>query len=258
MRESFSRIIMQTPQQNHSVASIFFRFLMGFGSGFIGTVVLGIILFLSWNIVGETLSPSDVIKNEFGINISDNQTHPLFLSIVTLAVFLATMSANIAYVLLSSITEEKYARRSTTLTHVFFGNLVFLLFALPVYLISSSLFGPEGIAISALLHVTLTILFSFLVTEALHQSKYFIVNLYGALFGIILFTFVGNIFVSDNTTTLTLLALPLLLGCICLGSRFMEVLYAWLVQTYGTDFLNVDNQFGRDYGKSESSDDFDI
>lgn len=250
-----------TQKQNYTVPSIFFRFLVGFGAGFIGTVVLGLMLFLSWKIVGETLSPSDVIKNEFGITITDNQTHPLFLSIVTLSVFLATMAANISYVFLSSIVEEKYTRRSTTLTQVFFGNLVFLLLMLPLYLISSSSFGPSGVAITAVLHATFTTLFSFLVTEALHQSKYFIVNLYGTIVGIILFVFFSNILVSNNTTTLTLLALPLLLGFIAFGNRLAEVVYAWLINTYGTDFLNVDTQFGKDYNQNpgeEEISDFDI
>ncbi|MCF7918167.1 hypothetical protein K9L27_04210 [Candidatus Gracilibacteria bacterium] len=248
-------------KQNFTIPSIFFRFLVGFGSGFIGTVVLGLMLFLSWKIVGETLSPSDVIKNEFGITITDNQTHPLFLSIVTLAVFLATMTANISHVFLSSIIEEKYTRRSTTLTQVFFGNLVFLLLLLPLYLLASHNFGPTGIAVIAVLHATLTTLFCFLVTETLHQSKYFIVNLYGTLFGVILFSFLANIILKNNTTTLTLMTLPFLLGCIALGSRFAEVLYAWMFKTYGTDFLNVDTQFGKDYGKSDEEEknaDFEV
>jgi hypothetical protein len=251
-----------TQKQNYTIPSIFSRFLIGFGAGFIGTLVLGLMLFLSWKVVGETLSPSDVIKNEFGITITDNQTHPLFLSIVTLSVFLAVMAANIAYVFLSSIVEEKYIRRSTTLTQVFFGNLVFLLLMLPLYVISSSNFGPSGIAITAVLHAVFTAFFSFLVTEVLHQSKYFIVNLYGTIIGIIFFVFCANMLVINNATTLTLLALPILLGFTALGNRLAEVLYAWLINTYGTDFLNVDTQFGKDYNQNpreeKPSSDFDI
>jgi hypothetical protein len=162
-----------TQKQNYTIPSIFSRFLIGFGAGFIGTLVLGLMLFLSWKVVGETLSPSDVIKNEFGITITDNQTHPLFLSIVTLSVFLAVMAANIAYVFLSSIVEEKYIRRSTTLTQVFFGNLVFLLLMLPLYVISSSNFGPSGIAITAVLHAVFTAFFSFFSNRSFASVKIF-------------------------------------------------------------------------------------
>lgn len=234
--------------QSLRVSSVFTRFIVGFGAGFVGTIVLGIVLLLSWSIVGETLSPSDVIKNEFGITISQNQTHPLFLSIVTLAIFLATLVANFVHTFLICLVEENYTKRSTALTHVFFGNLIFLLLTLPAYLLANSLFGPEGIAFAAVFHTVITAMFSAFILETLHQSRYLFVNLYGILLGITLF-FVFGILTRDSQTMLTFMTLPILLGCIGFGTRITEVFYGWLYETYGVDVLNINTRFGNDYGR---------
>ncbi|MCF7905810.1 hypothetical protein K9L63_01310 [Candidatus Gracilibacteria bacterium] len=244
---------------NLTVSSIFSRFLIGFASGFIGSIVLGIVLFFSWSVVGDILSPSDVSPTEFGITIG-SQTHPLFLSIITLGVFLAALVGNIAYALLSTIIEEKYTQRSTVITHIFFGNLVILLLILPVYLTSSRAFGPTGIALSSILHLIVTAFLTFLVLEILHQSKYLLVNTYGIILGILLFFFLGGILVGQSNGTLVLiLSLPLLLGMIALGNRAVEVFYSWMYENYGRDFLNTDTKFGSDYGEKEDpSQDFDV
>ncbi len=246
-------------QSNITISSIFSRFLIGFASGFIGSIILGIVLFLSWSIVGETLSPNDMIQTDFGINIGP-QTHPLFLSIITLAVFLATLVGNLAYVLLSTIIEEKYTQRSTVLTHVFFGNLVILLLALPVYMISSRAFGAPGIALSGVLHLIVSTFLSFFVLEILHSSKYLLVNTYGILLGVLLFFFLGGLLAGQSSGTLAIiLAPPILLGMMALGNRAAEVFYAWLYENYGRDFLNIDTKFGSDYGEKENdSSDFDL
>jgi MFS family permease len=247
-------------QADVTFPSIFSRFLIGFGSGFIGTIVLGIVLFLSWSIVGETLSPSDVVKNEFGISIQ-TEAHPLFISIITLAVFLATLVANISYVLLSTMIDEKYSRRATSLTQVFFGNLVILLLMLPAYTFANELFGQMGGAIAGILHLVLGTFFSFFALEALHQSKYLIVNVYGMILGMILFFLIGGALTnSQSTASAFLLMFPVLLGAMALGNRIAEVFYLWLYQNYGKDFLNVDTRFGSDYGGKDSVGlhDFDI
>ncbi len=247
-------------QSDITFPSIFSRFLVGFGSGFIGTIVLGIVLFLSWSVVGETLSPSDVAKNEFGISVQAD-THPLFLSIITLAVFLATLAANISYVLLATLVDEKYSRRATSLTQVFFGNLVILLLVLPAYAFSNQFFGQMGSAFAGVFHLVVGTFFSFFVLEALHQSKYLIVNVYGMILGLVLFFLIGGaLSSSQSTASAFLLMFPVLLGAMSLGNRIAEVFYLWLYRNYGNDFLNVDTKFGSDYGQrdSEGSHDFDI
>ncbi len=246
-------------QSNFTLSSIFVRFLIGFAAGFVGAIVVGILLFLTWNIVGGTLAPSDVMKNEFGLNV-EADTHPLFLSIITLAFFLGTLVANLTYVLLSTIVEASYTQRSTVMTQVFFGNLVFLLLMLPVYMLGNKNFSSSGIAVSGALHLVLSTFFSFFALEALHQHKHLLVNVYGMLFGIILFFLVGNVFSSSQTPMMTfLLGLPILLGLMAFGNRTGEVFYNWLYQNYGSDFLNIDTKFGADYGEDrESSHDFEV
>jgi len=251
---------MQNPSPSVSTASLFSRFIIGFAAGFLGTVVLGIIIFLTWGIVGDTLSATEIAQSEFGVGLQADKAHPLFLSIITLAVFLSTLVANLAHVFLSTIVDAKFKRRSTTLTQVFFGNLVILFLMLPVHLLTSRELGPNGMAISGILHAILSTFFSTFVLEALHQSKYLIVNVYGTVLGIILFFLIGLMFINVNPTMLVILILPLLFSMIALGNRIAELFYAWLCKNYGTDFLNIDTKFGEDYGIKDtlSSNDFDI
>jgi len=246
-------------RSNLTLASIFSRFLVGFASGFIGSIVLGIVLFLSWSVVGNTLSPTDVASPELGMN-TGQQTHPLFLSIITLAVFLSTLVGNMAYVFLITVVDEKYIRRSTALTHIFFGNLVTLLFMLPVYALASRTFGSSGVAMSAILHLVITSFLTLLILEVLHQSKYILVNAYGIFLGVILFFVVGSLLIGSSSSTLVLLlSLPLVLGMLAFGNRTAEVFYAWIYKSYGSDFLNIDTKFGQDYGQKETEGrDFDL
>ncbi|MCF7830579.1 hypothetical protein K9M41_01095 [Candidatus Gracilibacteria bacterium] len=251
---------MQNDYTTGSTASLFSRFIIGFGAGFLGTVVLGIIIFLTWEIVGDTLSATEVAQSEFGVGLQKDKAHPLFLSIITLAIFLSTLVANLSHVFLSTIVDAKFKRRSTTLTQVFFGNLVILFLMLPIHLLASRELGPNGMAVSGVLHVILSTFFSTFVLEALHQSKYLIVNVYGTVLGIILFFFLNLMFLNANPAMMVLLVLPLLFSMIALGNRIAELFYAWLCRNYGTDFLNIDTKFGEDYGvkDTKNSSDFDI
>ena len=251
-----------TYEYNLTVPSLFSRFIVGFASGFVGMIVLAILFFSTWNIVGSTLSPiSPDTEQQLGIQASETQTHPLFLEIILLAIFLSTMAANITYTFLSTIVYEEFTRKSTALTQVFFGNLVFLILLLPVYFSMNSHFGIQGIVISAVMHVVITSLFTFFVLQALHQSKYLVVNLYGNLFGLLLFAFLVTFFYDMDKIAAIFLAFPCFFGIMALGNRIVELLYAWFYRSYGVDFLNVDTRFGDDYGVKDGEslkDEFDI
>lgn len=233
--------------------TIFLRFISGFGSGLAGTIVLGIVLFLTWSIVGETLTASNVTRNAFGVDISIQEVHPLFMGIVLVAIFLASLIANLIYCIIASTLEEKYYMRSTNLTHVFFGNLTILVLFLPIYLISSSVYGPTGIAISALAHVILTAIFTFFVLEILSTSTYILVSLYGIMVGLTIFFFFGIMFSSGKTIVLSFIVLPLLLSSLAAGNGIAEMFYLWAEKTYGNDFLDTDKRFGEDYGRTDES-----
>ncbi len=237
------------------VSLVFFRFLGGFGAGLVGTVVWGLILFLTWSIVGDVLSPSDVQTTEFGIQLGTDKMHPLFIYIVIFAVFIATLAANLAYILIASIVEEKYYSRSTALTHVFFGELVCLFFFLPAYIMGSKIYGTFGVAAAALLHTLCVGIFTYFVLEIIAAKKHMLVNVYGVILGIVLFFFLGTLFSKGSATVSSFLALPFMLGMLGTGNGIAEGIYHWFYHTYYNDFLNSDKRFGEEYGKEEEEQD---
>lgn len=236
---------------NSPISTTFFRFMTGFGSGLAGTIVLGLIVFLTWSIVGDVLSPSDVQETEFGIQLKRDGAHPLFIYAVILAIFLATLAANIAQAFVSSLVEEKYSARSTAITQIFAGSLLLLFFFLPVYLVGNGFYGSIGIAFAGLFHAICLAIFTFFIMEIIAGTRYILVNLYGIILGITLFFFFGIIF-SGHTAIVVFLALPLLFGFLGAGNGIAEGVYNWFFHTYGSDFLNLDKRYGDDYGKTES------
>ncbi len=235
----------------NTLSAIFFRFFGGVWAGASGAIIMGIVLFLTWSIVGDTLGVSEATKNEFGAYADGEKTHPLFMSIVLLAVFLSGLVSNLIFSLINSILVERYPLRSTTLTHVFLGNLTILVFMVPLYLLVGSFYGPQGIAFAAISHALLSGLFTYFAIEILSTSPYIFISLYGAVLGIILFLFVGSFFSNLNPTILSFLVLPLLLGFLNAGNAIVEMFYFWFSKTYGIKFLETDKRFGSDYGRTE-------
>ncbi len=235
----------------NTLSGIFFRFFGGVWAGASGAIIMGIVLFLTWSIVGDTLDVAEGTKNEFGIYTDGIKTHPLFMSIVLLAVFLSSLVSNLIFSLINSILVERYPLRSTTLTHVFLGNLIILVFMVPIYLLIGSFYGPQGIAFSAMSHTLLAGIFTFFAVEILSTSPYIFISLYGSVLGIILFLFTGSFFSSLNPTILSFLVLPLLLGFLNAGNAIVEMFYFWFSKTYGIKFLETDKRFGSDYGRNE-------
>ena len=233
-----------------NLSTVFLRFFSGFGAGMVGTIVLGIILFLTWGIVGDALSSTanQVVSEGIpGLELKE-KSHPLFLSVVILAVFLATLISNLSNSLISSVTEEKYQNRTTNLTQAFVGNLVILILFIPIYLISSGIYGPLGVKITGMAHICLASVFCYLAMEILSETKYLLLSLYGVITGIAIFAIMMNIIGSSSANLLSLAALPLLIGSIGAGSGISQMFYHWIQRTYGADVLESGKRFGDDYG----------
>jgi len=232
-----------------TLSKIVTNFFTGFGSGLVGTAVFGIIILLSWSIVGDTLSPTDIVKNEFGVQINNVQTHPLFLHFITLAIFLGILVGNLAFVFLSATSDARYTNKTTLITHVFFSNLVLLVFMLAGYVTFSNLFAAPGVAAAAIIHMILSVLFSFFTLEFVNFSRHLFVSLYGILVGIILFLIAGAVFLAGNASLLAFLSLPLLMGFVLMGNSVIQAVYGWMYANYGIDALNIETRFGEDYGQ---------
>jgi len=231
-----------------SFLDIFIRFFSGFGAGVAGAVILLIVLFAGWSIVGSTLSPAEITTNEFGISQMEEGIHPLFIYFVVLAVFLGVLAANLSYILISTVVSEHYAFRTTLLTDIFFGNLILLILMIPVYAMMNGHFGYTSIGLAALIHAILSSLLSFFTLEIINWSKYLMVNLYGLLVGLILFVIVSILFFS-NKTIFAFFFLPFLFGFLAMGNALAQSIYEWYYRTYGNDFLNSETRFGDDYGQ---------
>lgn len=235
-----------------TLSQIFLHLFTGLGSGLVGSIVLGILLLLSWGIIGSTIAPSTGVPEDLGLSTGAEPAHPLFLFFVMLGVFLSVLAASITHVLLMTVVDDHFQHRATILNHAFFGNLVLLLFFVPVYLAVAARWGSDSAGMAGLFHAVIAALFSFSILEILNNRKYLLVNLYGVILGLVLFS-IAAILLSRNTALLAFLSLPLLIGLLSAGNAIVRSVYGWMYQTYGTDLLNSDARFGEDYGTSEAS-----
>ena len=237
-----------------ALSKILGDFAIGFGAGLVGTATFGIVVFLSWSVVGDTLAPTDVIRNEFGVQINQAGTHPLFLHFITLAIFLGILAATVSLVTITGITDSRYKHRTTTLTHVFFSNLVILILMLPAYIMFSNLFVAEGVAAAALLHAIFAAIFSFFSLQFVHLNRHLIVSLYGVILGMVFFLCVTAMMLRGNSSFIAFLALPLLMGSLLGMDSLAQSIYGWVYKRYGVDWLNINTRFGDDYSEKKDQD----
>jgi MFS family permease len=238
-------------KKQRNIASLFTRFIIGFGAGLAGVLVLAIFFFLSQGIIGDFLTTSaDEMTNDLGMSLGNIEPTSLHLILIALAVFVSVLVATIAHAFLNLLVDSHYTKRATTLTHIFYGNIVFLLFMLPVYVLTNIYFETTtSILYIAILHAFLTSFFSISVLQVLHQGKYVLVNLYGNFLGFLLFLFLSiMIFQSQDNIITAFLAFPLFLGLMAFGNRMLELIYAFLYTKSGIDMLSIDTTFGDDYG----------
>lgn len=242
-----------------NLPKVFVNALVGFASGLLGTMVLGMVLLLTWSVVGEVLSPTNQqVTNEFGQVLSHKEnTHPLFLSVIICGVFLAILAATMLQTVLISAIEERYTAKATSITQVATANVIILLIMIPVYLSVSGQYGATGVAVGAMIHCTMTVMMSILAIDILALKRYTLLSLYGVMVGLVFFFLSFNLFSANNPTLLAFVALPLLLGLTSLGGGLTQLVYFWFADTYGNDFLDTEKRFGADYGQAEIPEEVD-
>mgnify|MGYP001019963386 CR=1 FL=1 len=242
-----------TDQNLHiGLSKVFFRMLIGFFSGLIGTMILGIILFIAWGVVGDTIqevrfSPSKSINPAQ----ENTEVHPLFLNFITLAMFLSSLAATICYGAMKSNSEGRQATLTTTLTHIFIGNLVILVMMLPLYFSASEMDNQTGIVLSTIVHAVMACMHTYMSMEIIHEDKHLIVHLFGVIFGVALFCWIST-FVISNLSVFIFLTLPLLLSMIAGGSTIVQMFYQWIQAVYGEDYLHNNRKFGGDFANEQT------
>lgn len=232
---------------NVGLSKAFFRMLIGFFSGLVGTMILGIILFVAWGAVGDSIQEVRFYGTD-NLNPAkeDTQVHPLFLNFITLAIFLSSLAATICYGAMISQSEGRQEQLSTTLTHIFVGNLVILVLILPLYFATSGMETQTGIILSTIIHSIMACLYTYMIMEVVQETRYISVHLFGVIFGIILFSWIAT-FTMQNLSIFVFLTLPLLLMMIACGSTFAQMIYNWIRRVYGEDFLSIEKRYGNDY-----------
>ncbi|HEY5714049.1 MAG TPA: hypothetical protein VIT68_01740 [Candidatus Gracilibacteria bacterium] len=230
-----------------TLSTAFIRLFLGLGSGLVGTLILAIILFLSWNIVGEFITQATIANSDTGIMTEAPEVHPLFLNFITIAIFLSGLGATITYGVLISVVEERYPHRATMLTHVFVGNLVILIMMLPIYFFSSRIGVQNGILMSLFVHAILITIFSYLSMAITNQSQHLLMHTYGIVWSVVIFCFALSFIVDKNIAILVFFTFPILLAATGFGTATTEMFYQWISKIYGIDFLNADKKYGNDY-----------
>ena len=235
------------------IQEFFIRLGIALGSGFLGTIVMGLILLLSWSIVGDALSPKLSEVNEFGVQIVQDANHPLLLWIIFLAVFIGSMATTLSHTVLISLTEEVPWKKMTVYTQVFFGQLILLIPMLLLYMVANIRLGTDGIALAGFIHGLLSILFVYLIQRLYERSERVLVAIYGMVLGLILVATIMFLVSTANRAMLTFTTFPLLMLLIHMGSGIADILYLWVYNSSGSDPLSLSTQYGEDYNTDDKS-----
>jgi hypothetical protein len=222
------------------------RTLTGLGGGILGTAVLLVIYILTVSIVAPVLAPAG--------GEDTGMLSPLFIFILMGMIFASTLAANlIAPLLISFTARDKYQRITTSLFQIFIVNIVVFLILIPIYLFATSL-GLEFIGYAAGLQIVFSVLASALIFEIIANYKYALLGVYSTIFAVLIaIAFNITLFqATGNATILLFFALPLLWGGVGFTFGLVGLIYQWIVNTWGTDYLATFQEYSKDYGVTEA------
>ncbi len=220
-------------------AKVIFKTLLGLIGGIGGTLVLIILM----------LFASSVIPN-LGATFGDEApgVTPIFLYIVLVMVFLATLLGNLVPVVLFYVADrEKYPRVTTNLIQGFIFNVLVFIFSIPLYLILQGASVEKLIYIVGI-HFLISAFVTSVVIEVVSGKQYALVSIYGSTFGILAALLINILLLLIGQTTsarafMLFLTLPLMWASIGFFQTAVEMLYRWVYDVYGIDFLNLEAQF---------------
>ena len=222
-----------------SMFAILMRTVGGLGGGIMGAGVIFVIALLGSGILSTAL-------DEVGGTPS-----PLFVFVFLAMIFLGSTTANLLGSLFMGFGDrEHYSSVATSLYQIFFANVAILFVVAPVYLIVAGLDLNLGMLASvAALQVVVSAFVSALILEIIANHRYALVGVYSTMLSVLVS--VGVYFLvysmsSGSPLLLLLLALPVMWFSIGFFSGLISVLYGWIYQWYGVDFLNSGTTYGDD------------
>lgn len=229
-----------------SFFTLVLKTLAGFAGGVAGTLVLLLIFLSSSSILQPVLSPAIATEAASG------EPSPLFMVVLMAMVFATSIVSSMLSTLLLAYTErERYTRIATTMSQVFIVNIVIFAFVLPIYLTTSTT-HLQLTAFAAILQVILSSMASAMILELIHDHRYALIAVYTTILAILVASGINFFlyFMSGNATITLFAAQPIIWGLIGFSQSAFAMLYYWIYQTWGSDFLANSANFGGDYGVS--------
>lgn len=226
------------------VSDIFFRTVAGFFGGGFGSLVL---------IIGVLLSGS--FAGSYWAMIEEGSIHPFFVFMTISIIYLALLISALASVTFFYYTDrDRYRYLLSTLTHSF--GLITLIFVISTPLsLLLSLQSFDALSIIAIILMAISTIYTVVTMEVIAHHKHLMLTLYSS--AIALFTFfllMLSLYLALQTTSyLLLFALPFCWASFGFWQVSFEMIYQWIYEVYGTDFLNADHRIGSDYIKEQRS-----
>ena len=221
----------------------------GFAGGIAGTLVL-LLIFLS---TSSILQP--VLGQTVAAEAAAGEVSPLFMVVLMGMVFATSIVSSILATLLLSYTErDRYTKIATTMSQVFIINIVIFAFVLPIYLTTSTA-RMELTAFAAFMQIILSATASALILELIHDYRYALMAVYTTILAILVsMGLIFFIYYTTGTATIVLFAaIPITWSVIGFSQAALGMIYYWMYETWGSDFLASTASFGADYGVPDTS-----
>lgn len=228
------------------LATVVFRTFAGLFGGIIGSAVIFLIFMLTQSTLQGLLTS---VSTDF---------NPVFIFIVLAMAFLGTQLSAISSTALISYTQTpKYTRLTSTLVQVFMANLIIFLLLIPGYIVISQL-NTEAIMYVAAIHIFFSGLISTLIMEIIADYRYAILGVYSSsiatLIAITLMLIIQTL-TPEAAIIPLLLILPITWSCLALCIGVGEMIYWWLYETYGVDYLSLTAEYGDEGSTEETAED---
>lgn len=225
------------------VSDIFFRTLAGLFGGAFGSLVLLIVVVLSGNFVGSSVTGADTTA-----------INPLLLFVSMAGIYLAMLiSAFSSLTFFYYCDRERYPFLLSTLTHVFvLITGISLVSSVLILLLSATDFSR--IVVIGIITMGVCTIFSVITMEVVANHKHLLLTLYSsamALFWFLLIMLILYFAMGSSPTYLFPLALPLCWASFGFWQMAFEMSYQWIYGLYGNDFLNASTRIGSDYIKEQ-------
>ncbi len=205
------------------------------------------------------LSSSSILNPVLGATVeaeaSQGEVSALFMAILMGMIFATSVVSSMLSAFLLCYTErDRYTRIATAMSQIFIMNIAIFICVLPVYLTTSTA-RLELTAFAAVLQVILSATASALILELVHDRRYALLAVYNTILAILIASGVNFFlyFIFKSATILLFVAVPIIWTSIGFIGAAFTMIYFWIFQTWGSDFLAYSKSFGSDYGVPDQS-----